>query len=377
MNSKSNLKKLQEEGLYRELKSIEFIRGKDIYIDGENYINFTSNDYLGLGQLEFNIQDFSEFMNIYSLNLSSSRLVSGNSVIYEDLECAISNWLNFKECLIFNSGYDANLAIFNIFKNENILIFSDQKNHASIIDGIKLSGLEKIIYNHLDYEDLEENLACYANKDVQKLIVSDSVFSTNGNIVNIKKLVELKNKYNAMLLIDASHSLGLNIFENYQNVDILTASLSKAWGAHGGIILSSNDIKKLMINQGRALIYSSSLPIYNLYFIKKSLQYLLEANHRREKLTYLSDYFNNRFKVLFPDQVFSDSPIKKITFNSLDIAKEVHDMLFENRMFLSYLRYPTVEKTTLRISLSYFHDEKDIDKLLELINQYYQGEKNV
>lgn len=377
MNLQSNLKKLQEEGLYREFKSIESVRGKDISIDGKNYINFTSNDYLGLGQLEFSIQDFSEFMKIYSLNLSSSRLVSGNSIIYEDLEYAISNWLNFKDCLIFNSGYDANLASFNIFKNEDILVFSDQKNHASIIDGIKLSGLEKIIYNHLDYEDLEKYLACHANKDVQKLIVSDSVFSTNGNIVNMKKLVELKNKYNAILLIDASHSLGLNIFENYQSVDILTASLSKAWGAHGGIILSSKDIKKLIINQGRALIYSSSLPIYNLYFIKECLQYLLDANHRREKLTYLSDYFNNRFKVLFPDQTTSDSPIKNITFNSLDVAKEVHDMFFKYGMFLSYLRYPTVEKPTLRISLSYFHNEKDIDKLWDLINRYYQGEKNV
>ena len=377
MNSQSNLKKLQEEGLYRELKSIESIRGKNISINGKNYINFTSNDYLGLGQLEFNIQDFSEFMNIYSPNLSSSRLVSGNSIIYEDLEYAISNWLNFKDCLILNSGYDANLSLFNIFKNENILVFSDQKNHASIIDGIKLSGLKKIIYNHLDYKNLEENLACHSNKDAQKLIVSDSIFSTNGNIVNMKKLVELKDKYNAILLIDASHSLGLNIFENYQNVDILTASLSKAWGAHGGIILSSDVIKKLMINQGRALIYSSSLPIYNLYFIRENLQYLLNANHRREKLTYLSDYFNNRFKVLFPDQMYSASLIKNITFNSLDTAKEVHDMLFENGMFLSYLRYPTVKKPTLRISLSYFHSEQDIDKLWNLINQYYQGEKDV
>ncbi|WP_426432876.1 aminotransferase class I/II-fold pyridoxal phosphate-dependent enzyme [Staphylococcus xylosus] len=377
MNSKSNLKKLHEEGLYRKLKSIECVCDKYIYIDGKRYTNFTSNDYLGLGQLKFSIQDFSEFMKIYSPNLSSSRLVSGNSIIYDDLESTISNWLNFKNCLIFNSGYDANLSIFNIFKDEDILVFSDQKNHASIIDGIRLSGLDKKIYNHLDYKFLEGKLAYHSNKNVQKLIVSDSVFSTNGNIVNIKKLVELKNKYNAILLIDASHSLGLSIFENYHDVDVLTASLSKAWGAHGGIILSSNDIRKLMINQGRTLIYSSSLPIYNLYFIKKSLQCLFDAGKRREKLTYLSDYFNKSFKVLFPNQTNSASPIKKITFDRLDVAKKIYNTLFENGVFLSYLRYPTVEKPTLRISLSYFHDEKDIDKLLELINQYYQGEKNV
>ena len=371
MNSKNNLKKLQADGLYRQIQPIDFVYGKYISLNGQKYINFTSNDYLGLGQLDFNIEKFLKFMEAYSLNLSSSRLVSGNSIVYNELEHTISSFFNFESCLIFNSGYDANLSIFNILKNEDVLVFSDQKNHASLIDGIRLNKLKKIIYNHLDYNDLEEKIAIHRNDNVQKLIVSDSVFSTNGNIVNIKKLIELKYKYNVMLLIDASHSLGLNICQNLENVDILTASLSKAWGAHGGIILSSNNTRELLVNKGRTLIYSSGLPIYNLYFIKQSLQNIANADQRRKKLIHISKYFNKKFKFLFPNQTNSNSPIKNITFDKLDTAKKVHNSLFKDGMFLSYLRYPTVEKPTLRISLSYFHDEKDIDKLLELICKYY------
>ncbi|MEM5398266.1 aminotransferase class I/II-fold pyridoxal phosphate-dependent enzyme [Staphylococcus gallinarum] len=374
MNIQRHLKNLHQSGMYRELKSIESVFGKFIFIDGQRYINFTSNDYLGLGQLAFNVEDFEQFMKKYSLNLSSSRLVSGNSIIYDHLETEISSWLHFENCLISNSGYDANLTIFNTLKDENVLIFSDEKNHASIIDGIKLNGLKKLIYNHLDYDHLESMLGMYAAKDVQKIIVSDSVFSTNGHIIDMDRLVALKNKYDATLLIDASHSLGLNIFKDYQDVDVLTASLSKAWGAHGGVILCNSDVKELMVNQGRPVIYSSSLPIYNLFFIKKGLHYLSNNYERQANIAYLSNYFNECFKKLLPNQLYSVSPIKYITFDHLDVAEEIYHKLLDNNIFLSYLRYPTVQKPTLRISLSYFHDEEDVDKLFTLINQYYRGE---
>lgn len=316
-------------------------------------------------------------MKTYSINLSSSRLVSGNSVIYDDLEQDISNYLNFEACLICNSGYDANLALFYIFKNENVIVFSDEKNHASIIDGIKLSGLQKVIYPHLDYEDLEEHLAWDTHEDVQKVIVSDSVFSTSGKTVDIKKLVNLKQRYNAILIIDASHSLGLNMIENHDVIDILTASLSRAWGAHGGVILSSKDIRDLIINQGRSLIYSSSLPIHNLYFIKESLQHVIEEEYRREKLNTLSEYFNRKFKVLFHNQSTSGTLIKNIACDSLATGRTRYEMLYDHGIFVRYLRHPTVTQPTLRISLSYFHEAGDVDRLFNFINQCELGDSHV
>ena len=209
------------------------------------------------------------------------------------------------------------------------------------------------------------------------MIVSDSVFSTNGTKADINRLVHLKQRYNAILIIDASHSLGLNLFEYHADIDIVTSSLSKAWGAHGGLILSSKDIKDLIINKGRSLIYSSSLPSYHLYFIQVSLQHVIEDTYRREKLNALSEYFNHQFMELFPNQPLSNTPIKNIVCDSLASAQAQYDMLFEHGIFVSYLRYPTVSQPTLRISLSYFHDTDDINRLFNVMKQYDEGDSYV
>lgn len=367
LNNKLN--ELYKNGLYRKTQDIDSVNNKHIIISEKNFINFTSNDYLGLGQLKIDEKKMKTFLEKFSKNLSSSRLISGNSCIYQYLEESISKYFRFEDSIITNSGYDANLAIFQIFKNENYVIFSDEKNHASIIDGIKLSGLRKVIYKHIDYKDLEERLESSENIGVQKVIVSDSIFSTNGNMANMDKLIELKNKYNAILIIDDSHHLGLNFIKSYKGIDIVTSSLSKAFGAHGGIILCTHEIKKLVVNFGRPIIYTSSLPIYNLYFIKESFEHLINAETRREYLTNLIQYFNAQFKRLFPCQNCSNSSIKNITFSELDSASYIYHALKEKQILVSYLRYPTVEEPTIRISLSYFHNENDIDKLLEIISK--------
>lgn len=139
------LDSLQQRGLYRSLKSVGYVDRQYIEVDKERFVNFTSNDYLGLGQLAFDQDDFEMFMRQYSFQLSSSRLISGSSIVYDEIEIMLRHWLGFSAGTILNSGYDANLALFNIFKNTNCVVFSDQENHASIIDGIKLSGLEKDI----------------------------------------------------------------------------------------------------------------------------------------------------------------------------------------------------------------------------------------
>lgn len=183
---------LQQKGLYRSLKSVGYIDRQYIEVENKRCTNYTSNDYLGLGQIAFDKDDFERFMRKYSYHLSSSRLISGSSTAYEEIETMLAGWLGYSACTILNSGYDANLALFNIFKNTNCVVFSDQENHASIIDGIKLSGLEKVIYKHLDIADLEKRLAECPNQNIQKIIISDSVFSTNGDVVDIGQLVSLK-----------------------------------------------------------------------------------------------------------------------------------------------------------------------------------------
>lgn len=372
MNLKKRLDTLKSNGLYRTMKVVDKVHEQYIFIENEKFINFTSNDYLGLSQLSYHTNEIDSFINQYSANLSSSRLISGNSIAYKNIESEISENLGFERCLILNSGYDANLSVFNIFKNENITVFSDEKNHASIIDGIKLSGLNKMIYKHLDYNDLETKLSASSTED--NLIVIDSVFSTNGDKANIDKLIELKRKYNALLFIDDSHNLGLDNFKNYEGIDILTSSLSKAWGAHGGIVLSSNLIIELIINHGRPLIYSSGLPNFDLFSIKKNFEYIISDNLRSDELKSIIHYFNKTFNAMFTEQSFSSSPIKSIVFSDIQKAEATYKMLFKKNILVSFLRYPTVDKPAIRISLSYFHSKKDIDVLLQLIKNFNQGD---
>lgn len=367
LNLEQTLTNLKDAGLYRELLDIDTLSGQYLIIDGKRYINFTSNDYLGLGQMDFDPDELGAFLNQYGHHLSSSRLISGNSQVYSTLETQISDYFGFEESVIFNSGYDANLAVFNSFKGENILVFSDQHNHASLIDGMKLSGTEKLVYTHLDYDELEDHLALCHTLDIPKMIVSDSVFSTDGSMIDLARLIELKQKYDAWLVIDDSHGLGLNLIKDDSNIDILTSSLSKAWGAHGGIVLCSSSIKQLIINKGRSLIYTSGLPMHQLYFIQKQFDALRQADTNRVTLAELSAYFNTQLATHFPSQSRSISPIKNIVFEDLHTAATVHQQLFQRGFFVSYLRYPTVQQPTLRISLSSFHHQDAIDALFNAL----------
>ncbi|HHS3007364.1 TPA: aminotransferase class I/II-fold pyridoxal phosphate-dependent enzyme [Staphylococcus argenteus] len=362
------LDSLQQRGLYRSLKSVGYVDRQYIEVEKERFVNFTSNDYLGLGQLAFDQDDFEMFMRQYSFQLSSSRLISGSSIVYDEIEIMLRHWLGFSACTILNSGYDANLALFNIFKNTNCVVFSDQENHASIIDGIKLSGLEKKIYRHLDIADLENKLVQFADQNIPKIIISDSVFSTNGDVAYIEQLVALKRKYHATLILDVSHSLGLENIANYKEVDILTSSLSKACGAYGGVILSDRDTKEMLINHGRPFIYSSSLPVYNLYFIKRNIESVINAENRRDKLRYLSEYFDQMMTSININHVSTYSPIKFIEFDDIEAAQQTYQSLLDHFIFVSYLRYPTVSKPMIRISLSFFHTEQNIDDLFKVLH---------
>lgn len=374
INFEARLNKLRQQPTFRRLNTAEYVSKKYITINGKTYINFTSNDYLGLAQLPINVNHLNDYLAYYGINYASSRLVSGNSILYHELERLFCSYYPFEDCLITNSGYDANLAIFNIFKGQDVVVFSDARNHASIIDGIKLSGLSKKIFPHLDYDTLEEQLSHYPN--TTKVIVTDSIFSTHGDVADLHRLTTLKKRHpNTQLVVDHSHGLGLEIYDSLDNIDILTASLSKALGAQGGIIMCSHIIKQLLVNLARPIIYSSALPLYNLYQIKRHLLYLHAQTYRESKLTQLSIYFNTLFNFKMPSKFKPPtSPIKYIEFDNFKDAEVIYKNLLAQGIFASYFRYPTVEKPILRISLSYFHNKDDIHLLLRAFHNFKKGD---
>ncbi|MCY6991405.1 aminotransferase class I/II-fold pyridoxal phosphate-dependent enzyme [Staphylococcus argensis] len=374
MDITQKLSQLKQQQRYRTLKEVHHIEGKTIRLGERDYINFTSNDYLGLAQLPLNIKDFSSYIEEFGNNLASSRLVSGNSTLYTKIEQLLSQHFNFEDAVIMNSGYDANLALFNAFKGEDVIAFSDSENHASIIDGLKLSRISKEIYPHLNYQDLERRLAAHPNST--KLIVTDSVFSTNGDLADIEYLVELKRQFpNTWLIVDDSHGLGLDFFDDYQNIYVVTASLSKSVGAHGGVILCSELFKELLVNTGRALIYSSSMPTTNLYFILRNIQAMIDEPNRRQHLKHLSRYFNEQLFACLGKKCALETPIKSIEFDNHDEAESYYQALMGAGILVSYFRYPTVSHPTLRFSLTYYHQKSDVDRLFQIILKQKEDEE--
>lgn len=374
MDITQKLIQLKQQQRYRTLKEVHHIEGKTIRLGERDYINFTSNDYLGLAQLPLDAENFTKSVKQYGNNLASSRLVSGNSMLYTEIEQLLSQYFDFEEAVIMNRGYDANLALFNAFKGEEMVAFSDSENHASIIDGLKLSRISKEIYRHLDYQDLARRLAAYP--DTTKLIVTDSVFSTNGDLADIEYLVELKRQFpNTWLIVDDSHGLGLNYFDDYQNIDVITASLSKSVGAHGGVILCSQLFKELLVSTGRALIYSSGMPTSNLYFILRNTQAMLNEPYRKRHLKQLSRYFNTQLFSCLGKKCDLQTPIKSIELDDHDEAENYYQALMGAGILVSYFRYPTVSHPTLRFSLTYYHQKSDIDRLFQIILKQKEDEE--
>lgn len=359
----SYLNDLQSQGQYRQLREVATAHKQRISRDGKTWINFTSNDYLGLGQRHIDVMQLQKRLDQYGAHLASSRLVSGHSQYYADLEARIRDHYQFDEALLMTSGYDANLAVFQIFKQEKVVVFSDALNHASIIDGIRLSHVQKVIFPHLNYDVLEHEMKQYPKH--YKVIVTDSVFSTNGHTANLNRLRQLKEAIgNTMLIIDDSHGFGLGYDIHYQDIDIVSTSLSKGLGAHGGLILCSSIVKEMIVNTARPFIYSNCMPTMHLHLIESQFDALLQADDDRRLLHDNIAYFN----AYDHDHQGTSTAIKTFAIDDVHKANAIYHELMEAGIWVSFFRYPTVAQPTLRMSLSSCHEKSDIQKLMSVLH---------
>ncbi len=272
----NEIKKLCEKDNFREIRDIDEKYGKYIVSEHKRMINFSSNDYLNLSTER---QLINEFIDKYSgsnefiFSSASSRLLTGTSKVYKKLEYDIAKIFNKEGCLLFNTGYQCNLGVVSSLVNRDDVIFSDKLNHASIIDGMLLSNTKFYRYKHLDYENLEELLKKYRKNYKKAVIISESVFSMDGDIADVKKLVELKKRYNAILMLDEAHAFGIfgkNLAgiaseENLSDdVDIITATLGKSFGSMGAFCVSCKTVIDYLINKADSFIFSTALPSVNV-----------------------------------------------------------------------------------------------------------------
>ncbi len=361
---RAELLKLKLENNFRSLKKFD-----------EKEINFSSNDYLGI------VQDKKLLKEFYSkyrprLSSSSSRLMSGSYTEVMELEKRAEE-IYKKPCIVFNSGFDANSSIVETFYGKNSLIITDRLNHASIYDGIINSGAEIVRYKHLDMENLEEMLKKYSEKYSDILVVCETVYSMDGDITPIKKVVELKKKYNFSLIIDEAHSYGVygyGIAYNFnlvKDIDFLIIPLGKGGGSMGAFVFCDEIMKEYIVNKNRKFIFTTALPpinnMWNLFILNK-----MESDEFKKKRKKLFEIIDFTLKKLKENNIKINSVSHIISIVIGDNKKiiKIENNLRAKGYFISGIKEPTVPKNTarFRISLNPEISFKNIENFIRELN---------
>lgn len=370
------LNKLEEISCKRFVQNIKK-QGKYIIKDEKRLLNLSSNDYLGISENFDIINDFLKTSN-FSFGSASSRLLTGTSPVYKELEETLCNIFNKESALIFNSGYHANVGIISSLADSKDVIFSDKLNHASMVDGMQLSGSTFHRFKHLDYDHLEFLLEKYRDKYENAIITSESVFSMDGDIADLKRLVELKKKHKAILIIDEAHAfgifgekaLGLAEKENLlDEIDLIVATFGKSIGSIGAFTVGNKILIEYLTNKARSFIFSTALPEINIAYSKYIIEKILPQT-KESRIKLLETAANLRENIVLQGlKTLGNSHIIPIIIGQNSDTVEKCNILQNNGFFVLPIRHPTVPEGTARIRLSLRTDikYKEIERIPSFI----------
>ena len=367
---KDELNCLEENGNLRKIPSVcTKIDGK-VIIEGKEYLNFASNDYLGIStKKELREEFLSQSKGLMSS--ASARLLTGTSSEFFQLEKTVADMFKQENALIFNTGYQCNLGVISTLCSKGDVVFSDKLNHASIIDGMRLSEGDFIRYKHLDYENLEKLLKSKRKNYRRALIVSESVFSMDGDIADIDILIELKNKYDCLLMIDEAHAFcacgsELSGISGNKNVDIVTATFGKSVGSFGAFCVSNNYIISYLTNKARSFIFSTSIPPINIEWSNWLLTE--KRNYLEAQKTKLENITSETHSLL--NETPSQTQIIPIIIGSNENTLRISEKLKSKGYYIPAIRPPTVPVGTSRLRISLTADSRieDIKKILQIVH---------
>ena len=386
----SALKDLKKRSLFRERVVVSGRKKNQIKINGRWLINFASNDYLGLSQNSSIKKAIITGIKKYGNGGSSSHLVSGHTEAHQNIEKITKNNIGFASSILFSSGYLANLGIITTIAEKDSFIYADKLNHASLNDACILSRGKFIRFPHNDMAALENHLKKNKTKK-KKFIVTDGVFSMDGDIANIPELVRLAKKYDAYLYIDDAHGYGIlgksgqGVLEYYEKKDsikkiakdriIYTLTLSKAVGVSGALVCANKKIVELVINKSRTYIYTTAEQPALMYGIKRSFEIIKKNHSLREKV---NDHIYLFRRLIIKKNLLVDSmtPIQPLVIGDAKKAIKISNLLKELGFYVPAIRPPTVptESARLRVSISALHSKGDIKKLAQAINKIIENE---
>jgi len=370
---------LKKKGLYRGIKDRNSPQGPRLLFNGKEYLNFSSNDYLGLSNNTYIIRKAQEALASYGFGSAASRLLGGGCALHRELETKIAHFKGTERALVFNTGYAANTGIIPAITNKEDAVFSDELNHASIIDGCRLSKARVFVYRHKDVAHLEKIMREQPAK--KKIVITDSVFSMDGDISPLRDLYTICKKTGAMLYIDDAHGTGvlgngkgaLSHFHLEPEPWIVQmGTFSKAFGSFGGFVAASSEVIDWLINTARSFIFSTALPACALAASLAALE-TIENNpelvrslwaNTRKITTYIEDLDVNKTD--------TETPIIPIKMASIEDVSRIAAYLLQKGIFAPSIRPPTVKEPRIRITVTAAHTEQDIDKLITILKEAYK-----
>jgi len=381
LNYLENLvQELKDDKVYRKLP-INYgpIQGV-INLNGKEVINLSSNNYLGLANHPRLKKAAIEAVEKYGVGAGSVRTIVGNQDLLEELETVLAEFKEEEAVTCFQSGFNCNMGTIQAIVQKGDLIISDELNHASIIDGIRLSRADKKIYRHSDMDHLEEILKSERNNYNNVLIITDGVFSMDGDLAKLPEIVKLAKKYNALTYVDDAHGSGVlgrsgrgtvDYYNLHGQVDFIIGTLSKAIGVVGGYVASKKIVKEWLLHRGRPLLFSTALPPSATAATIEAVKILMETEDYTKKLWDNAHYFKQGLKNLGFDIGKSETPITPVMIGDEAKTMEFSKKLLENGVFVSAIVFPTVPKQTgrLRCMLSAEHTKENLDQALKVFEK--------
>jgi 8-amino-7-oxononanoate synthase len=374
----SILSKIKEKGNYRTIKYLKPLSSTRILYKGKEYLNLCSNSYLSLHSHPEVIRAAKEAADEYGAGICSSRSVSGSIDLYEILEREIAAYKGYRKGLIFSNGYMANIGIISTLTHEGDVIFSDELNHSSLIDSMRLSRAKKVIFKHKDVDDLERKINNEKAKG-KRFIVTESVFSMDGDIAPLADLHKLKERFEVYIIVDDAHGTG--VFgkkgigvEELHNLcgamDIHMATFGKSLGSFGAFVLSDEIIIDFLINRARTFMYTTALPPPALGAAHAALNLVQESSSFKDELWKNIDYLRNGLKESGFDLQDSFGPIVPIVVGEDKATVEMQEALLEKGLFLQAIRPPTVPEGTSRLRFTVVRGltKDDMDYTIEAIS---------
>ena len=370
-----DLDQLRQQGLFRPLRVLGSAQDTAVVVDGKHVLNLSSNNYLGLTTHPRLKAAMIEATEQWGAGSGAVRTIAGTMTVHEELERRLAEFKHTQASLVLQSGFTANLGVLQSMVKEVDVIISDELNHASIIDGIRLSKAERSIFKHRDMDDLERHLEKHRDKRV-KLVVTDGVFSMDGDIAPLPAIVERAERFGALIMVDDAHASGVlgkngrgsvNHFGLDGRVDLQMGTLSKAMGVLGGYVAGAQPVRDFLIHRARPFLFSTSHPPGVAAACIAAIDVLLAEPERIDRLWKNTARFKEGLRRLGFDTGASETPITPVIVGKGAAAMELSDRLFKLGVFAQGIGYPTVPEGRARIRtiVTSVHTDAQLDRALE------------